>query len=468
MKKILLYIISGLLFASCSDFLEEVSQDQIVPKTAAHFKEVLYKEAYRNHDTREMECLSLMTDELEPYKGFWGSMDKVSEGFSYYTWRKDIETRYDGSLFRDVAWNIFYSHILACNIVINTIDDIDGSEKEKDDLLGEAYFLRAYAYFNLVNLYAEPYDKATANEKLGVPINTYHGVQDKVWSRNSLAECYTLINEDITAAYDLLAASDLDKGIFRVNKVAAALLASRIFLYQKEYDKTIKYANLALASNASLYDFNKAEKPVLNMNNPEILYSFGYFDSDRGLHATMLVKRGFKVSSTLLSRYQSDDLRPGIFFDGWSKKKSYKSDSFGATLFGKAMRVAELYLNRAEAYANTSKEDKAIEDLEFLRSYRITGDFEVELGDLTLLEYIQEELSLELCFEEHRWFDLRRTTRPRITHTAAPTRFADSEIYVLEENDKAYTLPIPQETMTFNAELVNNDRPERTPVTNED
>ncbi|MCT4586487.1 MAG: RagB/SusD family nutrient uptake outer membrane protein [Carboxylicivirga sp.] len=448
--------------------MEEVSQDQIVPKTTSHFKEVLYKEAYRKDYGKEMEYLSLMTDELEPFRS-WGSVDNINKGFSYYTWQADIETRYDGALFYDIAWDIYYSHILACNIVINTIDDIEGSETEKDDLLGEAYFLRAYAYFTLVNLYAEPFEKDKVESTLGVPINTYHGVQDKVWKRNTLKECYDLINDDITKAYELLNSSKVDKTIFRVNDAAAALLASRIFLYQKDYENTTKYANYALSLNSTLYNFNKATQPILNMNNPEILFSYGVYDSDRGLHSNMFTKRGFKVSSTLMSRYQSDDLRPGLFFHNFfGRRKALKSDNAGSTVFGKAMRVAELYLNRAEAYANSSKEDKAIEDLEFLRSYRITGDYEVELGDLTLLEYIQEERSRELCFEEHRWFDLRRTTRPEIRHSIAPTRSADEETYVLQQGDKAYTLPIPQEAMAFNTELVNNERPDRTPVTNED
>ena len=56
----------------------------------------------------------------------------------------------------DNAWETYYSKILIANNVIDLLDDAEGTQSDKDDLLGGSLFLRAYCYFMLVNLYGEP------------------------------------------------------------------------------------------------------------------------------------------------------------------------------------------------------------------------------------------------------------------------------------------------------------------------
>lgn len=80
------------------------------------------------------------------------------------------------------------------------------------------------------------------------------------------------------------------------------------------------------------------------------------------------------------------------------------------------MRISEAYLNRAEAYAQMNgNETKAIADLNTLRRYRIT-DYQDITNVADLLQEIRQERRRELCFDEHRWFDLRRYGMPSITH----------------------------------------------------
>lgn len=66
-----------------------------------------------------------------------------------------------------------------------------------------------------------------------------------------------------------------------------------------------------------------------------------------------------------------------------------------------------------------------------------------------LLEEIYNERARELAFEGHRWFDLRRTTQPRLVRT-----FKDEQ-YVLEQGDERYTIRIPSEAIEANPELAN-------------
>ena len=73
---------------------------------------------------------------------------------------------------------------------------------------------------------------------------------------------------------------------------------------------------------------------------------------------------------------------------------------------------------------------------------------------------MRDERRRELCFEGHRWFDLRRWGMPSITHIWHDSETASST-YRLEECDPLYTVPIPDEALQANGKLVQNSLPEK-------
>ena len=111
--------------------------------------------------------------------------------------------------------------------------------------------------------------------------------------------------------------------------------------------------------------------------------------------------------------------------------------------------------------------DEATEVLNRLREKRFDPE---DYDDVTftdqaeLIQFIRDERRRELCFEGHRWFDLRRWGMPSFTHkwhdNAETTR-----TYMLEENDLLYTVPIPDEALELNNKLEQNELPgKRTPI----
>lgn len=123
------------------------------------------------------------------------------------------------------------------------------------------------------------------------------------------------------------------------------------------------------------------------------------------------------------------------------------------------IRSAEAYLNRAEARVLADAQDLegALEDLNELRRHRIANYTDVNYTDVeTLLTEIRNERRKELCFEGHRWFDLRRYGMPSITRDFRTRLSTPLLRYTLKEKDPFYTLPIPKDIMENNNKLEQN------------
>ena len=136
---------------------------------------------------------------------------------------------------------------------------------------------------------------------------------------------------------------------------------------------------------------------------------------------------------------------------------------------GRGIRTAEIYLNRAEVYVRkyveTGDDDYrvlALADLNELRRHRYDTRnavyVEVDITDAEeLFQFYKDERRRELCFEDHRWFDLRRYGMPELVHEylVGP---GTEEVLTLKEHDLRYVLPIPQEVLDRNPYLQQNVR----------
>ena len=135
------------------------------------------------------------------------------------------------------------------------------------------------------------------------------------------------------------------------------------------------------------------------------------------------------------------------------------------TEFARAFRLPEAYLNLAEAKAMLFKLGKeggtcteALDALNELRMNRFTATSyrALDINDPEILiREVRAERRRELCFEDHRWFDLRRYGMPKIVHKWSQSENVTVE-YVLEEKDPGYVLPIPPEALEKNTALVQN------------
>lgn len=502
MKRIsTILFIAGIMMpglSSCKKFLAQDSQDLIRPVTVAHYKELLQGEGYFKDLYRYGWFVDAMTDNIMLIDMLYPTTvtnTKTEYSQFAYRWGPDLED--PTGTFTDRLFQTLYKNILAANTCLEAVDGAEGTEAERKVLKGQALFTRAYSYFVLANLYAQAYNVAGDND-LCVPLILRTNPTLSGFNRATMKEVWDLISNDIEAAVEDLSTDNMTRTAYEVNYKAALLLASRVFLFKEDYDKTIDYGERFLLQNPALFDITaitispstggtNASKCFLLLNyNPEIVFTFSKFGSAGGeggyvyftKEAVALAPVAYGASintySPLINSYGANDRRKNYWFAPPTgapgtllASPSYtpmKVNYYEGCRTSQYLRSGEVYLNLAEAYAKKATPDngRAITLLNQLRSRRIASYTDLAAGDFAdqaaLVSFILDERRRELCFEEfHRWWDLRRNGQPRLEHVWL------TDTYTLNQDDPAYVLNFPRYELEFNPDLVPNPRPVRNP-----
>ena len=208
MKKI--HVLIALLLwgtTSCSDFLEPDSPSEYVPETADALNEMLLGDAYAKSDNNYFlfPYHNILDDDVEMTNEPITVTQSMTEFASLYSWDPNM---HEEGMAVDV-WENYYRFILGCNAALDYLDDVSGSADEKNYVAAQAHALRAFYYFNLVNLFGEPYghDK----NALGVPLKVTSDLTDGYDARNTVGEVYEQILSDLTDAEECFLALPEDK-----------------------------------------------------------------------------------------------------------------------------------------------------------------------------------------------------------------------------------------------------------------
>ena len=153
------------------------------------------------------------------------------------------------------VWEAYYGGISVCNHAIAAMDEMSRDPSKDPELShswGEAHILRAYLHFILVNVFAEAYkDETTSREDRGIPYVTEPETVVRVdYSTSeylhSVAETYDLIEKDILEGINLIDDSKYSVSAYHFNRNAANAFAARFYLFKRDYQKCLQYANDAL------------------------------------------------------------------------------------------------------------------------------------------------------------------------------------------------------------------------------
>ena len=423
---------------SCDEYLEIEPLGQVIPKSVDEYRSFLTAAYATTKDSKVLT--TYRADEL--------SLDANSFGVEQY---KDIFIWNDVNpipLTRVFRYASLYTTIFYANHVIQNAETMEGILTEKEQLLGEAYALRAMQYFELVNLYAKPYNSATATTDPGVPITTEYS-SDNAYPIQPLAEVYNLIESDLEKAEGLLNIEEQITGYnYRFSKLAINSFKARVYLYKKEWQKAIDAATEALAIKSNLMD--------LNVDTSIMPSEYNAVESILALEkvSSLDIANNATISNQLLTSYdQVNDLRFSLYFtkntnNTFSSKKSEDSK------YKCSYRTSELYLILAEAHAELGDKQSAILKLnEFAKNRYLPSAWDalkIKVANLSaedLITEILEERKKEFAIEGHRWYDLRRSSRSEIKKTYM------NQLYTLTKNDARYVIPFPIDATINNPDL---------------
>lgn len=508
LTRIFAIVFSAMTLAGCHDFLEPNSTSEFVPEDATSLNELLLGEAYQRNDISGLNIfLGLLDDDIEaaPYQNPNDGFD-ANKYLASFTWQPDMfKMMEEASSGHINLYESYYKLILGANAVLDYIPNVTDTEDMINIVMAQALALRGFYYFNLVNIFGEPYNYNP--EALAVPLKLSSGIEadENYLKRKTVAEVYAQILKDLHDAeiyYEKLPVEQQWKPKFRTSLPMVQLMLSRTYLYMENWEKASEYAQKVIDNkNFSLLDLNTVSSAAAEYmyyptyNSPETIWPYGspedmFAWTCHGANTTNAKNKKqkmhayFQASEGLLNTFSSYDLRKRRYIieapiDSLNNKMKmaygkilvgteYYLPKNAEHVFGRCLRLSEAYLNYAEAQANIGGTgiSNAIEKLELLRIKRYDPDnFEAIVEDLEitekeeLIEFIKEERRRELCFEGHRWFDLRRWGMPEIKHIWHESAEKSYE-YTLKEKDLMYTIPIPDEAMNENnSNLIQNKLP---------
>jgi hypothetical protein len=349
------------------------------------------------------------------------------------------------------TWIGAYNTINRCNNVLSALDKVTSTPARKSSVEGQALFIRASMYFELVRLYAKAIGDGDASSNPGVPLvltKTVSVSNADYIPRSSVKAVYDQVVADLTKAETLLPASNT----IYATKWAAAAQLSRVHLMLKNYAAAGDAANRVIAGSGKTLnpDFTKLWFTFINnggANPTEYIFSFTvtaqdganslntYFGRNVGIAGTA-GRSDCKIKAAHIALYETGDVRKTFFaLSGGNNYTRKHLDRYGNVPI---VRLAEMYLTRAEANFRNSTAVGAtpLSDINLIRT---RAGLPV-LTTLTL-DAITKERYLELAFEGHNLHEAKRLQKP---------------VGLLSWNSPKLILPIPQREIDVNKSLVQN------------
>ena len=437
-KSILMVILATLTMSACDNFLDITPTGKVIAETGDEYRALLTYE-YK-YFTKDRYMTTLRTDEMLMDKVKTSSTD-LDAYLDLWRWKDDNPSP-TTSYF---SWRSYYHSVYIANYIIQNQKKIkEATAQEISQLVGEAYMMRAYCHFLLVNLYAEPYTHCTPSQTRGVPMLLEADV-NAIPGSSSVETVYNQILSDLDNAEQYLNVEEWELGKnYRFNTTSAQALRARTYLYMGRWSDALEASKDVLSVYNELEDMNNSTTLPNSYKSKESIVALERFSSNLYTAVDM-------PASEFISLYRSGDQRRTKYFkrvtsSTYSLLKG-RSDEFSCSF-----RTAEFYLTAAEAAARLGHTTDAINYLTPLMTKRLnTSAYQTTtalIGTMTEEELIQEildERARELAFEGHRWYDLRRTSQPALT------RVYDGTTYTLLPEQ--YTMRFPSEAVEANPEI---------------
>lgn len=458
MKKITISAISALsvatllLFGGCSaEFLDtkstqDVDQGQIFENTAGAMMAV-------NGLHKLMHHPSLTSNYAQGgYETFMIWMDVMGEDLVYTYTNAQFQTQAKWALHRNVEsthlvyhYRLFYYFVSNANMIIDNIDNVSGTQAEKDYIKGQALAYRAFANHILVQTWAQRYKHEGNNTQLGIILRTGKSLDNL--PRASVEDVYAQINKDLDDAVALLAplkVARLNKSHIDVH--VARGLKARVLLAQGKWKDAAEMAKLVVDNSGAALQadtYVTFKNRMSDQNNTEWLWGkksqedqagtlrdFHSFMSNMNVSYNRNTPRA--IYNLLYNRIADTDVRKALWFPNAQDKTitplpivpssgrivNYMANKFllenetakcGDVPY---MRLPEMMLIMAEGYARAGEHAKAADALYPLARHRDPQYVKSTNTGAALIDEVMFQRRVELWGEGFRFHDLKRLDMP--------------------------------------------------------
>jgi hypothetical protein len=484
--KLLFFFGALLTLAACKKFLAEEPTKQTVIKTADQLEALINNATLFAGDGTPGNNSStgtggtngsagFSTDDTEiPLDAFKANPNKwVIDNLYYYTFKTDEIV----GLSADGLWNGEYKKIFTANLVLTNLDKVTGDDALKSELRADAHFIRAYAYWVLVNHYCLPFTNSLKDVAgLGLPLKQTTDYEEP-FDRATLKQTYDFIEADFKEAQKTTRDDvDLTKP-WRVSKKAVEAFMSRYYLFLGNYDESLIHTNNALSTTSvTLVDWHTIVAGTQqNYTNPTATIAnseFYDYTAAKFLYWKEFYLPRFSYQSSqwlipgtaLRSLYdQANDLRykwlmlpnANRRFGFTNPTPLYRYAFFSdGRIIPTGPTIAEMYLNKAEILARKGDIVNAMIAVNTLRAKRMNTPAPLTATDQADgIKKVLEERRRELPFS-FRWYDIRRFSindypgdDVTVTHIFFKVNVGSvdtnvTQTYTLAPGSKRYAVPI--------------------------
>ncbi len=487
MKNIIYILLICLGLWSCEDFLnrEPVEQVSISQQFSSveGLREALNGAYRRYEEIYSEQNFFVYADAVAGNVKFAPNrqgIPNIPENFQQvYSFQEDAEEGTYNSTYQN-----FYSLINALNLILENIDEVpDLANELRQQVIAETLAMRASAHFELTKLFAQMYNFTVDAQHLGLVYNTRTLVAGEDFpSRLSLAETYDLIEADFLEALSFFTENQALEGpsTSYFNALNVSALLSRFYLYKGDWQSAIEQANVVLNSGVqltprdllitewanfeplseALFEFTP---PLSGEDSSLVTSSISDFFNVIFLNDEVVDFGRYTASNDLVSLYDENDIRAlgGLLFEqeistetstGAQDLPYIFTRKFPANDGAIMIRLSEVFLNRAEAYAQTGQENSALNDLQTIRLRANPNAPQLNLSGQELIDEILLERRRELAFERHLVFDLARNGQSIERNDGC-----NISICQLDYPNDRFIMPIPLNALEINQNMQQNE-----------
>lgn len=489
--------LSVLGLSSCTDFLDVKPHDGVESETAL--------QTISDYKQQLNDCYSTMGSEY-----YWGGQlillpdvmsdnlilcDAGRQTYNEYFSFKQKSTTYG----TENLWSTAYNVILGANQVITRLGETNEFASTPDSaasfgVLAEAYLIRAMVHFDLARLYGKRYDPATAASEKAVPYKTNIDPMEKP-SRKTVKQVYDLVLRDMDKAEALFKRAGKTTAYngtinHKFNLKSFYAIKSRVLLSMAGTTTDLPAWNAVITAALGAVKGDGTDMGLLPTstaqnfagiyfgkdgptdNNGEVLFRLAILDTDNrtpGNFYSQGARNEYCISYSFNAMYIGTDCRSiyfrqtdaysGINYNGVSKWRGRDRSRGPYNVTDIIMvRTSELYLTLAEAYYNIGDETNAKRCVDYIRKARYANYSATTLTGNALYQLIMSERRLDLAFEGHRLFDLKRLNLPLARDNKgdqASGAGVQAAVQSLPAGDNGWVIPIPEGEINANPNINN-------------